>query len=257
MSDLSQTIATAQAPERRTVGDLLDTMRGEFVKALPAHVGIDHFMRVALTELRTNPDLAACTQESLLGALMLAARTGLEVGGPLGELYLTTRTLKDRATNARTLNVVPIIGYRGLIKLARNTGKVGTVDAELIREGDHFEAGFDLKRGGKFVEWVPADYNDDRPVVGVLAHAELIGAGVQFRYLPIEKVLERKARGSAGDRGPWATDAEAMIRKTGLRHLASVLPQSTALAAALKADEEVQTYRAGATIEVPVIEAAE
>lgn len=245
MSDLSKQIATAQEPERRTATDLIESMRGEFVKALPAHVSVDHFMRLALTELRSSPQLAECSAESLLGALMLGARTGLEVGGPLGELYLTPRALTDRATGKRTWTVVPIIGYRGLIKLARNTGKVGAIDAELVREGDRFEMGFDLARGGKFVEWTPADFAEDRPVIGVLAHAELIGAGVQFRYLPIEKVIERKKRGAAGDRGPWATDLDAMIRKTGLRHLSSVLPQSTALVDALKADEQVQVYRVG------------
>lgn len=247
MSDLSQSIATAQTPERRTATDLLESMRGEFVKALPKHVGIDHFMRLALTEVRQNPTLGQCDAPSLLGALMVSARTGLEVGGPLGELYLTPRRDKSRG-----MVVVPIIGYRGLLKLARNTGTVGTVDAELIREGDHFSMGFDLAKGGKFVEWHPADYLDTRPVIGVLAHAEIIGAGIQYRYLPIEKVLERKARGSAGDRGPWASDFEAMIRKTGLRHLSSVLPQSTALATALRADEEVQAYRVGDVTAEPV-----
>lgn len=238
-TDLSQTIATAQAPGRRTAHDLVESMRSEFVKALPATVSIDHFMRLALTELRTNPVLGTCTAESLLGALMVSARTGLEVGGPLGEFYLTPRRVKGEMT------VVPIIGYRGLLKLARNTGTVGTIDAELVRDGDHFAMGFDLAKGGKFIEWHPADYLDTRPVIGVLAHAEIIGGGTQYRYLPIEKVMERKARGSAGDKGPWASDYEAMVRKTGLRHLSSVLPQSTALATALKADEEVQTYRAG------------
>lgn len=247
MSDLAQSIATAQAPERRTATDLLESMRGEFVKALPKHVSIDHFMRLALTEVRQTPALGQCDGSSLLGALMVSARTGLEVGGPLGEMYLTPRRDKNRG-----MVVVPIIGYRGLLKLARNTGTVGTVDAELVREGDHFSMGFDLAKGGKFVEWHPADFLDERPVIGVLAHAEIIGAGIQYRYLPMAKVLERKARGSAGDRGPWATDFDAMVRKTGLRHLSSVLPQSTALATALKADEEVQTYRAGDLTPEPV-----
>lgn len=239
MTDLSQQIATKQAPERRTAHDLIESMRGEFLKALPANVTIDHFMRLALTELRTNPHLSTCTAESLLGALMVAARTGLEVGGPLGEFYLTPRRNKGEMT------VVPIVGYRGLLKLARNTGKVGTIDAELVREGDHLAMGFDLAKGGKYVEWQPADYLESRPVIGVLAHAEIIGAGIQYRYLPIDKVLERKQRGSAGDKGPWASDYDAMVRKTGLRHLSSVLPQSTSLAVALRSDEEVQTYRAG------------
>lgn len=256
--DLATTIAGARGDDKpKTAHDLVESMRGEFVKALPEHVSVDNFMRLALTELRGNPRLAACSGPSLLGALMVGARTGLEVGGPLGELYLTPRAVSvpgPDGKKSREWQVVPVIGYRGLIKLARNTGKVGAIDAELIREGDHFVMGFDTRKGGKFVEWSPLDYEDTRPVIGVLAHAELIGAGMTYRYMPMSKVLERKGRGSAGDKGPWATDFEAMVRKTGLRALAPVLPQSSALALAVKADEETAHYSASTMIEAEPIE---
>lgn len=247
---LATAVAAAQQPHRRTASDLIESMRGEFTKALPEHVSPDHFMRLALTELRSNEQLAQCSAESLLGALMIGARTGLEVGGPLGELYLTPRRLKQGG-----LQVVPIIGYRGLLKLARNSGAVGAIDAELVRSGDHFQMGFDSSKGGKFVEWFPVDYDEERPVVGVLAHAELIGSDKPtYRYMPISKVLERRDRGAAGNRGPWATDFDAMVRKTGLRALASVLPQSTAFAMATRSDEQVHHYNAGNLEAVEVAE---
>lgn len=243
-TDLATQIAAAQPEGRRTAYDLVESMRGEFAKALPQHVTIDHFLRLALTELRTSAHLQQCSAESLLGALMTAARVGLEVGGPLGEFYLTPRRIKGAMT------VVPIVGYRGLIRLARQAG-VGALDARIVRDGDHWQEGADAERGF-FFEWTPAA-DPTRPPVGVLAIARLSGGDVQHRYLTIDEVMARAARGSAGESGPWASDREAMIRKTGIRALAPVLPQSTALATALVADEQVQHYRAGEL--VPAIEA--
>lgn len=238
-TDLAQNIAAAQAPERRTAHDLVRSMSGEFAKVLPATVPVDTFLRLSLTELQRNTDLQACTAPSLLGSLMLAAQLGLEPGGPLGHLYLTPRRLKGEQT------VVPIIGYKGLVELARRSGKVGTVKAQIIREGDHFDQGFDTARGGEYTIWRPADHDEKRAPIGVLAWANLTdGDAVQTRFTPIDAVNARRDRGAAGQKGPWATDRDAMIRKTGIRALAPDLPQSTAMALATRADERITEYRA-------------
>jgi recombination protein RecT len=240
--DLARAIGDAQAQQgRATAVDLVESMAGQFARTLPKDFAVEKFVRDAITELRQTPELQMCTPDSLLGAFMTAARLGLEVGGLLGEFYLTPRSVKNRSTGQQEKQVVPIIGYKGLLELARRSGRVGAVGAELIREGDTFRRGYDSTRGGKFTQWEPLDYEDRREVIGVLAWAE-VGTGVQDRFLPISAVMDRKARGAAGDRGPWATDRDAMIRKTGFRALVTELPQSTALALARQVDEQVQTY---------------
>ena len=252
--DLAATIANRQAVAgTATASDLVESMRGEFGKVLPASLPIDTFLRLALTELRQTPELQRCTADSLLGALMTAARLGLEPGGPLGHFYLTPRNVYNRSLNGgsggKEWQVVPIVGYKGLVELARKSGRVGDVSADLVREGDEFRMGYDSTRGGRFIVWDPADYLEERPVVGVLASADLTGGGRQVRYLPISKVLERKARGAAGDKGPWASDRDAMIRKTGIRALAGDLPASSELRLAVAVDEEVQRYVPGEVVD--------
>jgi recombination protein RecT len=243
---LATAIAERQAQRgRATVFDLVSSMEAEFAKALPKQMPLETFMRVAVTELRQNPDLQACSSDSLLGALMTAARLGLEVGGPMGHFYLTPRNVKNKATGQPGKQVVPIIGYRGLVKLARNTGQVGAVKAWVVYEGDHFEEGANSERGPYFDFRKAPGGPAGRKEVGVIAVAKLAGGDVQHTYLTLDEVLDRKARGAAGDRGPWATDREAMIRKTGIRALASELPQSTALALARQIDEQVQSYIPG------------
>lgn len=233
-TDLSQKIADAQPPERRTARDLLASMEGEFAKALPAHLPVERFMRLALTEVNQSSALAACTPQSLLGALVTAAQLGLEPGGPLGQFYLTPRKIKG------VMQVVPIVGYQGLRDLAYRSGQVDSIQAVIVREGDVFRRGADADRGIWF-EWEPAaDDDDSRPMVGVLAVARIRGAGTVWRYLTRQRVLERRDRGSAGQNGPWASDFDAMALKTALRDLAKDLPKSTALAVATQVDETVQ-----------------
>lgn len=244
--DLATAIAERQEPQRRTAHDLVESMRGEFAKTLPKHVGIDHFLRLALTEMRMNPQLGNATAESLLGALMTAARLGLDVGGPTGQFYLTPR--RDHGTPV----VVPIIGYRGLVTLARRGG-VGQVHAVAVREGDHYDEGFASERGF-YAEWTPKPGGDlKRPIVGVLAAARLAGGDVQHRYLSLAEVEDRRDRGGfKPDRtSPWKSDFEAMVRKTGVRALVPLLPQNTELALAAAVDEQVQTYNAGDVVPLP------
>lgn len=243
-ADLAATIGARQvARGTATAFDLVESMAGQFGRALPPEMSVDKFVRDAITELKQNRDLQACTAESLLGAFMTAARLGLEVGGPLGMFYLTPRKLRG------VPSVVPIVGYRGLVELARRSGRVGVVDADIVRAGDLFETGYDSGRGGKFAVHKPADFDETREPIGVLAYAELTGGGRPFRYLPIGAVMDRKGRGAAGDSGPWRTDRDAMIRKTGIRALAAVLPQSSALALARAVDEQVQTFTPGEVVD--------
>jgi len=238
-------IETATQPRRATAYELIEGMRPQFERALPAELPADRFLRLALNELRVSPQLAQCSASSLLGALMRAAQLGLEPGGPLGHFWLTPRRLKDQGWA-----VVPVVGYRGLITLAYRSGQVADIDAVLIREGDIYREGASKERGHWF-EWEPLivdgdDYDETaRPVVGVLAMARLTTGGSLFKRLKLREIEARKNRGSAGDKGPWSTDYEAMVLKTGVRALAPLVPQSSAGSAFVQAtriDEQVQTY---------------
>lgn len=64
-----------------------DTMKKQFAIALPKHFETERFVRIAITEMRRNPELQECTLQSVLGAFMQAAQLGLEPG-LLGQCYL-------------------------------------------------------------------------------------------------------------------------------------------------------------------------
>jgi recombination protein RecT len=248
-TDLAASIGERQVQRgKATVFDLVSSMEPEFAKALPKQMSLETFMRVAVTELRQTPDLQACTIESLLGAFMTAARLGLEVGGPMGQFYLTPRNVKNKRSGEYEKQVVPIIGVKGLVHLARNAG-VGVIKAWVVYEGDTFREGANSERGPYFDFLKLPDAPAKRKEIGVIAVAKLPGGDVQHTYLTIEEVMDRKGRGAAGDSGPWKTDREAMIRKTGIRALANDLPQSTALALARQVDEQIQSYTPGQMVD--------
>jgi recombination protein RecT len=78
-----------------------------------------------LTAIRLNPLLHECTTESLLAALLLSAQVGLEPG-PLGHVYLVP--YKRECTW--------ILGYTGIIELARRTDRVGGLRSIVLWDND-------------------------------------------------------------------------------------------------------------------------
>ncbi len=122
-----------------SIVDLIEKMKPEIARALPKHVTPDRMARVALTALRTNKQFAECTPQSLLACIMQASQLGLEVNTPLGHAYLIPR--KNKGTMECTL----LIGYQGLIELARRSGQVRALWAFPVYEGDVFKVAYGLK----------------------------------------------------------------------------------------------------------------
>jgi len=219
-------------------------MKQEIARALPKHVTAERMARVALTALRTTKDLLSCTPESFLACIMQASQLGLEVNTPLGHAYLIPR--KNRKHN--TIECTLIIGYQGLIDLARRSGQVRGLWAFPVYQGDHFkvsyglkptvehEPRFDLPRTKETLLYVYAAAkltDNEDPVFVVLTKAE------------IEAYRKRGASG-AGASTPWDTDYEAMSLKTGVRRLYRWLPKSSEMARAAEVDEGQELGKASA-----------
>lgn len=227
MSDL--TTAAVAAKAQPTIKDLVQAQQAAIEVQLAGALNSGAFVRAAISSIASNDKLQQATSKSVLGSIMLAAQLKLEIGPALGHFYLTPRYNKGQ------WECVPVIGYQGYAELAYRSGRVEKVETFLIREGDKFDHGANSERG-RFFDWQPADYDEDRPWTGVVAMAKIKGAGTVWAYLPKEKVLAR--RPSHWNKGtPWQTDEEAMARKTGVRALAPYMPKSTELGKAIEADE--------------------
>lgn len=244
MSDLSTNAAAVQVATREqpTARALVQAQRPAIEAQLAGAMNSGSFIRAAISEVSKSPELQQADATTLLGAIMLAAQLKLEIGSALGHFYLTPR--KDHGKQI----CLPIIGYKGFIELAYRSGRIGKIETFVIRDGDQFTHGANSERG-RFFDWNPKDYDEDRPWTGVIGTAHVNGSsGVVWAYLPKAKVLER--RPSFWTSTPWKTNEEEMARKTIIRAMAPYLPMSTELGKALEADENKVQHLAGTDLVV-------
>lgn len=198
-----------------------------FGKLLPAHMGVGRFQRIALRAIGKNPGIMSCSKESVLSSLLLAAELGLEPSGALGSAYLVpfgqTCTL--------------ITGYRGLIDLARRSGKIKKIEAHLVYENDQFE--YQLGSNPN-IKHLP-NLKDRGAIIAAYAIATLEDGESQFDIMNKEEIDAIRKRSKASGSGPWVTDYGEMAKKTVARRLCKYLPMSIELATAVELDNRAET----------------
>jgi recombination protein RecT len=206
-------------------------VQAQLALALPKHVTAERLARIALTEVRKNPKLMQCDQASFLGALMQCAQLGLEPGGALGHAYL----LPFENRQKRITEVQFIVGYRGMIDLARRSGQILSLEARAVYDADEFHVELGLNPDLKHVPaWDAAERGELRFVYAV---AKLKDGGTQFDVMSRADVERIRKRSKAASSGPWVSDFEAMAKKTVLRQLFKYLPVSIEMATAVEQDE--------------------
>ncbi len=209
--------------------------------ALPRHMTAERMARIATTEMRKVPKLAQCDPMSFLGAVIQCAQLGLEPGNALGHAYILPfekRAKVGGQWRTERVEAQVIIGYRGMIDLARRSGQIVSIDARAVYEGDKFncQLGLDAK-----LEHEPDWQNPNRAVPDklrfVYAVAKLKDGGIQFDIMSRAEVEGVRARSKAAESGPWVTDYSAMALKTVVRRLFKFLPVSIEIQQAVGIDE--------------------
>lgn len=199
-----------------------------FQAVLPRGWDKDRFHNLVVTAVKREPKLIRCFstsagQMSLLVAAMQCAAIGLEPNTPLREASLVPR--RNKGVDECQL----MIEYRGLIKLARRSGELSTIDAEVVHERDHFR----YERGlTPLLEHIPYDGDDDPgPLRYAYCVARFKDGGVQFVVVPRRVVYnEHRAKSdswrseSSRPFSPWTLFEESMWRKTAVRVIEPFLP---------------------------------
>lgn len=216
----------------QTIAAYLKKMGPEIEKALPKHMDADRMARIALTTIRTNPKLLECSVPSLLGAVMQAAQLGLEPG-LIGHCYLVP--FKNNKTGQSEVQF--IIGYKGMIDLARRSGQIENIYAHAVYSNDEFDYELGLEPKLKHKPYMNGDRGE---FIGVYAVAHFKGGGYQFEFMPKEEIEKRRKRSKAASAGPWVTDYEEMAKKTVIRHMWKYLPISIEIQQQAAQDEVVR-----------------
>ena len=215
--------------------------------ALPGHIKPERIARVTMNAIQKNPKLLECTQDSFLYCVLGAAALGLEPDGLLGQAYLVP--FFDNKTKKLICTLIP--GYRGLMKLGRQSGEIATIDAHEVCLGDAFDYRYGsdpmLKHRPAEAPIVEVEVDAGKPKVmmpdpdwmpGAITHfyaiAKMKDGSVQFVVMQKWEVNEIRNE-SAGyknaiEKGwdhPWLSSYAEMGKKTAIRRGSKMWPAST------------------------------
>lgn len=213
---------------------LITSMLPQIKKALPSVITGERFTRMVLTAISSNPQLAQCTPNSFLGAMMNAAQLGVEPNTPLGQAYLIPYR------NKGVLECQFQLGFKGLIDLAYRSGEVTDISAHEVYENDEFdyELGLTPKLSHK-----PA-FSDRGEVVAYYAVYHTKSGGYGFEVMSREDIqnhAKKYSKAFSSSYSPWSTNFDSMAKKTVLKQCLKYAPLKTEFVRAMTTDETIKS----------------
>lgn len=212
-----------------------ETFKSQLAMALPKFFDTDRFVRSAISEFRLNPALAQCSIPSVLGYYMQAAMCGLEPASVLGQCYAVP--FNNKKTGQKECQF--ILGYRGMAAIARRSGEVMSIDAQIVHEKDDFELVYGVEQSLKHKPYLDGNPGAMRGAYCVVRFKD---GSYQYRYMPKSEIDAHRGRSKASSSGPWVSDYEEMAKKTVFRALFKWLPVTIEQAQATAADDSVARY---------------
>lgn len=233
-----QQILRAATPQNNFKA-MLKSQWPKIQSVMPKGASPERLFQLAVSAYNQTPKLAECSNISMLSCVMKCASLGLEpsaVDG-LGRAYI----LPYWNSKSRHMDAQVIIGYKGMIELARRSGQIKSIHAQAVYEGDDYEhwedeTGQHIRFSAADVEHVPDKLTD------VYMTAHLKDGGFVFETMTKREVDAVRDRSKSPKSGPWVTDYEAMALKTVIRRSFRYLPVSTEAQAAAVADETTPDY---------------
>ncbi len=229
MSNLAEIIKSG------TVGTLIKTpeFHQQLRVFLPQHLSAEKMMRFFASELRAHDNLRKCTNESLYSAFIKCAQLGLEPGSLYG--YCWILPFYNKRINGHECTF--ILGYKGMINLARRSKEVKTIQSFIVYSKDKFSREYGTKPK---ITHIPAD-GDRGEKIGVYAVAKLTNGEFLWEYLSRDEVEALRSRSKSANSGPWVTDEDEMWKKCPIRRLFKLLPSSNEMAIASQTIEEEES----------------
>lgn len=204
---------------------------------MPKHMSSERMYQIALSAINTTPKLAECSPATILSCVMKCSALGLEpsaVDG-LGRAYILPYRSKQG------MQAQLILGYKGMIALARRSGEIKDISARAVYEGDEFDYSFGLD---EHLSHKPAarEHKDGEKPTHVYMVAHFKDGGHYMDVMTFQEVEAIRKRSKAANNGPWVTDYEAMAKKTVIRRAFPYLPVSVEAQSAAASDETSGGY---------------
>lgn len=226
-------------PQKQMAG-MLKQMLPEIKKAVGNTMTPERFSRIALSLFNGNPQFWEASPTSFLSALMQSAQCGLEPNTVLGEAYVIP--YKNNKQGITEVNFQ--VGYKGILKMAFNTGEYEAIYAHEVRNGDEFSYEYGLHKN---LIHKPADVPSEE-ITHYYAVYKLKNGGFDFVVWSKERV-EQHARefsknylyqGKVNKNSVWAKNFDSMAKKTVLIDVLKFAPKSVEMAKALDLDYKAE-----------------
>ncbi len=240
--------AISKAQDSKPVKSAQDVFKAQLERSWPRIAAVapkamnkERMFQLALSAYNQTPELAKCSTASVLGCLMKCTALGMEpsaVDG-LGRAYILPFYNKKTGGTEATF----ILGYKGMIDLARRSGQLTDISARVVHEGDDFEYEYGLDEK---LRHIPSTAPiEGRQLTHVYMVAHFKDGGHYIDVMTRDEVEAVRKRSKAANFGPWKTDYEAMAMKSVIRRAFKFMPVSVEAAGAVNADETVQTVNEG------------
>lgn len=214
-----------RAGRTMTLRHLFDQQRPELAHLLPRGMSLDRLYRMALSECVKNPKLLQCSAESWALAMQTCGSQGLYPDSGVGLMYLIPREVYRKDLGRKVWEVSAQRGYQGDIALARNSGEIADIYAEVVYQNDTYKVTLGLHRD------ITHERCEDEPgpLRACYAVAKLTNGEIAFVTLTKADVMRHKASSqSAGsDSSPWTKHEAAMWKKTAIHELFKWIPKSS------------------------------
>ena len=223
----SEEIVTTAKGRMENLKSMLERAKPSMAAVIPRHLTPERMIKLALVAASRTPKLLQCTPASVVQAVMTASQLGIDVGGSLGAGYIVP--YGDQAQF--------IIGYRGLIELARRSGQILGIEARVVHEKDVFEFEYGLHPK---LRHVPSSDPEPGKTIFAYAIAQMKDSDPQLEVMGLSQLEGIRKRSKAANNGPWITDTDEMYRKTVVRRLCKYLPLSVDLQTALELEDRAE-----------------
>ena len=247
---------TTLSPQK-SLQQVLQRSWDRIAAVMPREMNEQRLYQMFVSAINREPKLAECTVESVLSCFMRCTSLGLEpsnVNG-LGMAYILPYGNKNYRTGQSEATL--IIGYKGMIELARRSGDLKSIHAQAVYEGDEFDYWEDeTGQHFKFKANRAAEHAPDK-LTDVYVNAQLLNGGFVFEHMTRAEVdaIMRRSSSAKAKTTPWKTDYEAMALKTVIRRSFKYLPVSTEARTAAESDGTTPDYSDVFTPTFPTFEA--
>lgn len=213
--------------EKRTPMTVAAGLKPHLRETLPKHIDPDAFARTIQTALQVQPDLMQATPRSLMVACMKAATDGLILDGREAALVLrnVNAGTRDQPKWEKQATYQPMV--QGLMKLARNSGEIVSIVAQVVYENDKFAY---VLGDDERIEHAPAPLTQDRGrPIAAYAIVRLKSGEAIREVMRASEILNIGAQGSNAyqyDPAKGKNFAE-WWRKTVIRRITKYIPRSS------------------------------